>query len=162
MELIQFHDSAHVLPAELCAAHDPDFHASPNCNSAGANTDRTDMLRSAFRSFSPLRLERRPPRPRDGGAISTPDVAEADQSATHAAMAELGENERAIVDALDEPALVVEGSIVRLANTPARKLLGSRMEGRDVRLAIRHPQALELILAHGSGEIDVTGIVEPG
>jgi two-component system phosphate regulon sensor histidine kinase PhoR len=67
-----------------------------------------------------------------------------------------------MVDALDEPALVVEGSIVRLANAPARKVLGSRMEGRDVRLAIRHPQALELILAHGSGEIDATGIVEPG
>jgi two-component system phosphate regulon sensor histidine kinase PhoR len=77
-------------------------------------------------------------------------------------MAVLGDNERALVDALDEPALVVEGSIVRLANAPARKLLGSRIEGRDVRLAIRHPQALELILAHGSGEIDATGIVEPG
>jgi two-component system phosphate regulon sensor histidine kinase PhoR len=77
-------------------------------------------------------------------------------------MADLGQNERALVDALDEPALVVEGSIVRLANGPARKLLGTRMEGRDVRLAIRHPQALELILAHGSGEIDATGIVEPG
>jgi two-component system phosphate regulon sensor histidine kinase PhoR len=36
------------------------------------------------------------------------------------------------------------------------------MEGRDVRLAIRHPQALELILSHGTGEIDATGIVEPG
>jgi two-component system phosphate regulon sensor histidine kinase PhoR len=77
-------------------------------------------------------------------------------------MAELGDNERSLVDALDEPALVVEGSIVRLANGPARKLLGSRIEGRDVRLAIRHPQALELILSHGSGEIDATGIVEPG
>jgi two-component system phosphate regulon sensor histidine kinase PhoR len=31
-----------------------------------------------------------------------------------------------------------------------------------VRLSIRHPQALELILAHGSGEVDATGIVEPG
>src|SRR5438270_9490904 len=32
----------------------------------------------------------------------------------------------------------------------------------DVRLAIRHPQALEMILGHGSGEVDATGIVEPG
>jgi two-component system phosphate regulon sensor histidine kinase PhoR len=51
---------------------------------------------------------------------------------------------------------------VRFANAAARKLLGGRIEGRDVRLAIRHPQALELILSHGSGEIDATGIVEPG
>ena len=42
------------------------------------------------------------------------------------------------------------------------KLLGGRIEGRDIRLAIRHPQALERILAHAAGEIDVTGIAEPG
>ena len=120
------------------------------------------MLRSAFRSFSPLRHERRPPRPADEGGSSPPDVADADQSATQPAVATVGENERALVDALDEPALVVERSIVRLANAHARKLLGPRIESRDVRLAIRHPQALELILAHGSGEVDATGIVEPG
>jgi len=89
-------------------------------------------------------------------------VADADQSATQPAVASVSEREQALVDALDEPALVVERSIVRLANAHARNLLGSRIEGRDVRLAIRHPQALELILAHGSGEVDATGIVEPG
>jgi two-component system phosphate regulon sensor histidine kinase PhoR len=70
--------------------------------------------------------------------------------------------ERALVDALDEPSLVVQGGIIRLANPPARILLGSRIEGRDVRLAIRHPQALDRILEHGFGEIDVTGIAEAG
>jgi two-component system phosphate regulon sensor histidine kinase PhoR len=77
-------------------------------------------------------------------------------------MAFFGNNERALVDAFDEPALIVVGSIVRLANAPAHTLLGARIEGRDVRLSIRHPQALDLILAHGSGEVDATGIVEPG
>jgi two-component system phosphate regulon sensor histidine kinase PhoR len=77
-------------------------------------------------------------------------------------MAVVSEHERALVDALDEPALVVERSMVRLANAQAQKLLGARIEGRDVRLAIRHPQALELILANSGGEIDATGIVEPG
>ncbi|HEX6741986.1 MAG TPA: ATP-binding protein [Sphingomicrobium sp.] len=67
-----------------------------------------------------------------------------------------------MIDALDEPALIVEGSIVRLANAPAIGLLGDAIEGRDIRLAIRHPQALERILAHQSGEIDVTGIAELG
>jgi two-component system, OmpR family, phosphate regulon sensor histidine kinase PhoR len=70
--------------------------------------------------------------------------------------------ERDLVDALDEPALVVEGSVVRLANDPARNLLGSEIEGRDLRLAIRHPQALERILSLSAGEVDVTGIAEPG
>jgi len=69
---------------------------------------------------------------------------------------------RALVDALDEPALVVEGSVVRLANDPARALLGGFIEGRDLRLAIRHPQALDRILSLSPGELDVTGIAEPG
>jgi two-component system, OmpR family, phosphate regulon sensor histidine kinase PhoR len=77
-------------------------------------------------------------------------------------MVMLGDKERALVNALDEPSLVVEGSIVRFANAAARRLLGARIEGRDVRLAIRHPQALELILSHGTGEIEATGIVQPG
>lgn len=77
-------------------------------------------------------------------------------------MVSLGANERNLVDALDEPALVVERGIVHFANSAARALLGDRIEGRDVRLAIRHPQALELILAHQSGDVDATGIVEPG
>jgi two-component system phosphate regulon sensor histidine kinase PhoR len=69
---------------------------------------------------------------------------------------------RTLVDALDEPALIVEGSTVRIANGTARKLFGARIEGRDVRLAIRHPQALERILGHKPGEIDATGIAELG
>ena len=77
-------------------------------------------------------------------------------------MAELGDYARALVDALDEPALVVERSSVRLANAQARRLLGTGIEGRDVRLAIRHPQALEVILGNRSGEVEATGIVEPG
>jgi two-component system phosphate regulon sensor histidine kinase PhoR len=71
-------------------------------------------------------------------------------------------SERAIVEALDEPALVVQGWIVRMANGPAQRLLGSGIQGRDVRLAIRHPQALERILAHRSGDVEVTGIGEIG
>jgi two-component system phosphate regulon sensor histidine kinase PhoR len=77
-------------------------------------------------------------------------------------MAVIGSSERALVDALDEPALLVEGSIVRLANPPARALLGSAIEGRDLRLAIRHPQALEHILARRDADVDATGIVDPG
>jgi two-component system phosphate regulon sensor histidine kinase PhoR len=98
----------------------------------------------------------------DEGGSSTADVADADQSATQPVMALPADSARALVDALDEPALVVERGIVHLANGRAQKLLGARIEGRDVRLAIRHPQVLELILAHGSGEVDATGIVEPG
>ena len=89
-------------------------------------------------------------------------MADGDQSATDAVMVSWSPLERAAVDALDEPALVVQGYTVRIANVAARGLLGRGIEGRDIRLAIRHPQALEKILAHRSGEIDVTGIGELG
>ncbi|HEX6661102.1 MAG TPA: ATP-binding protein [Sphingomicrobium sp.] len=77
-------------------------------------------------------------------------------------MASNDANARSLVDALEEPTMVVRGHIVILANPPARALLGDRVEGRDVRLAIRHPQALEHILAGRSGEIDATGVAELG
>jgi len=69
---------------------------------------------------------------------------------------------RSLVDALEEPALVVRGHAVIFANPPARVLLGDRVEGRDVRLAIRHPQALEHILGGRPADIDVIGVAELG
>ena len=84
------------------------------------------------------------------------------QLATHKAVIMPGPSIQSLVDSLEEPALLVERGIVQLANVPARKLLGSGIEGRDVRLAIRHPQALEHILSNRSDDIDVTGIGEVG
>ena len=69
---------------------------------------------------------------------------------------------RPFLDALDEPAMVVERGIVRLANSAARSLLGAAIEGGDVRLAIRHPQALEHILPGETGDVDITGIGQFG
>jgi two-component system phosphate regulon sensor histidine kinase PhoR len=89
-------------------------------------------------------------------------VADSDQSSTTIAVRKFGSAERALVDALEEPALVVDGSIIGIANTAARNLLGAGIEGRDIRLAIRHPQALDLILVQRSGDLDAAGIVDPG
>lgn len=77
-------------------------------------------------------------------------------------MRDYGPDVRALIEALEEPSLIVERGIVALANTPARALFGPRVEGRDVRLAIRHPQALDQILSARSGDLEVTGIAEPG
>lgn len=65
---------------------------------------------------------------------------------------------RSFIEALDEPALILEGSIVAGANRAAQQLLGNQVEGRDVRLAIRHPQALDHILPGLPGEVDIAGI----
>ena len=64
----------------------------------------------------------------------------------------------AILDAIDEPALIVRDQHTIAANRAARAVLGEAMVGRDLRFAIRHPLALDLILAGSKAEIDVVGI----
>ncbi|MEO5971799.1 MAG: ATP-binding protein [Sphingomicrobium sp.] len=73
-------------------------------------------------------------------------------------MASLTPGTRALVEALDEPAMLIEGGRVRLANQAAQRLLGIGIEGSDVRLAIRHPRALERLLPGTPGDIEITGI----
>lgn len=77
-------------------------------------------------------------------------------------MVDLDSSERTLVDALDEPAMIVEGLAVTFANEAAKALFGDAVEGRDVRFAIRHPEALEHILGGRSIDLDVTGIGELG
>ena len=69
---------------------------------------------------------------------------------------------RELLNALGEPALLLEGGLVQLANQSATNLLGGAIEGSDVRLAIRHPQALEFVLKGDPGEIDFTGVGDFG
>ena len=89
-------------------------------------------------------------------------MATASEWATGAAMPASTPTARSLVDALEEAALIVDGRVVTVANPPARALLGRGIEGRDVRLAIRHPQPLEHILAGRDGDVEVTGIGELG
>ena len=67
-----------------------------------------------------------------------------------------------LLDALDEPALLIEAGIIRLANPAARALLGRAIEGGDIRIAIRHPRALEFVLARRPGDLEISGIGEIG
>ncbi|HMI40846.1 MAG TPA: histidine kinase dimerization/phospho-acceptor domain-containing protein, partial [Sphingomicrobium sp.] len=65
---------------------------------------------------------------------------------------------RALLDAIEEPALLVTDQRITAANQSARDLLGARIEGSDVRLAIRHPEALEHILAGKPGKVALVGL----
>jgi len=90
------------------------------------------------------------------GATAASDVAATVQFATDVRMASNEASARALIDALEDPTLIVRGHIVAFANAAARRLLGAGVEGRDVRLAIRHPQALDQILAARSADVEVT------
>ena len=68
---------------------------------------------------------------------------------------------RSLISALDEPALIVEGARTVAANEAARALLGQRIEGADVRLAIRHPAALRTILSEDAAELELVGVGSP-
>jgi two-component system phosphate regulon sensor histidine kinase PhoR len=63
-----------------------------------------------------------------------------------------------VLDGIDEPALVVTRGRVTAANRAARQLLGSQLVDRDVRLTIRHPLALDTIMAGRHAEIELVGI----
>ena len=64
----------------------------------------------------------------------------------------------ALIEALDEPALIVEGGRTVAANAAARNLFGSSITGRDLRFAIRHPQALQAILAGKHRDLALIGL----
>ena len=64
----------------------------------------------------------------------------------------------ALIDALDEPALIVEDGQTLAANAAARTLFGKAIVGRDLRLAIRHPQALQAILAGEHRDLALVGL----
>lgn len=72
-----------------------------------------------------------------------------------------------LMDAIDEPALVVSGRRVARANPAALALLGDHIVGQDVRLAIRHPAAAERLIGEGPADdgdartaLDLVGIGE--
>ena len=58
----------------------------------------------------------------------------------------------ALLDAIEEPALILEDERVAAANARALDVLGERIVGRDVRFVLRHPEALDLILPGRGGE----------
>ncbi|HVF37412.1 MAG TPA: ATP-binding protein [Sphingomicrobium sp.] len=65
---------------------------------------------------------------------------------------------QAILDAIEEPTLLVASGRVEAANRPACSLLGGAIAGRDLRFAIRHPLGLDTILKEEPAEVELIGI----
>ena len=63
-----------------------------------------------------------------------------------------------LIEAVDEPALIVAGGRTLAANSAARALFGKAIVGHDVRFAIRHPQALRAILDGQQRDLALVGL----
>lgn len=69
------------------------------------------------------------------------------------------DNMQTLLTALDDPALHLRDGRVACANQPALMLLGGHIIGVDVKIAIRHPAAADILSApHLGGVVEVTGL----
>ena len=67
-----------------------------------------------------------------------------------------------LIEAIDDPLLVVDGRRVTMANAAAHALLGEHIVGEDLRTAIRHPAAAPLAEEASDTTIALSGIGAPG
>ena len=67
-----------------------------------------------------------------------------------------------LLEALPEPSLVVASGLILKSNAAARAVLGDAIDGRDVRLVLRQPAAVERLIhnAPERGEVELIGLGE--
>jgi len=70
----------------------------------------------------------------------------------------MASNDTDLLEHLQTPAMIVAKGQVTFANQAARTLLGAHIVGQDVRIAIRDPGAIELILDANGGTATVSGL----
>jgi len=70
----------------------------------------------------------------------------------------MASNDTDLLEHLQTPAMIVAKGQVTFANQAARTLLGAHIVGQDVRIAIRDPDAIELILDANGGTVTVSGL----
>jgi two-component system, OmpR family, phosphate regulon sensor histidine kinase PhoR len=73
-----------------------------------------------------------------------------------------GETHNQILDLMMRPALLVADHKIEHANPAAQAMLGTHIEGQDVRLALRHPDVVGLIMGNNPGSVKISGLSTPG
>ena len=74
----------------------------------------------------------------------------------------MAHNDPSLLELVDTPILTVRDGRVQSANARAQMLLGDHSIGKDVRLMIRNPDALDVIAADTGGRITLHGLSVPG
>lgn len=67
-----------------------------------------------------------------------------------------------LLDLLDTPALLLRGGRIAHANPAAISLFGAHVRGQDIRLALRHPDVVALVMSGKNGSVKVTGLSTSG
>lgn len=66
------------------------------------------------------------------------------------------------IEPLGESVLLLDRDRIVVANRAARKSLGGHIVGQDVRLALRHPQAIEALANENAGPVTIQGLLGAG
>ncbi len=92
-------------------------------------------------------------------------VSAADQDAPAERQIRSADEFAILIEAMPNPLLLVERGRVAQCNAAALALLGAHIRGQDVRLAVRHPAAIDLMKRArpetGAARVDVAGIRAP-
>jgi two-component system, OmpR family, phosphate regulon sensor histidine kinase PhoR len=67
-----------------------------------------------------------------------------------------------ILDHIDVPALLIKDEQVSYANAAARMLLGNHIDGQNIRIALRIPDAVRLISSDAGGRVKLDGLSVAG
>jgi two-component system phosphate regulon sensor histidine kinase PhoR len=71
------------------------------------------------------------------------------------------EGMRDLIEHTGLPMLVLDGERIIVANAAAREILGTHLIGQDARVALRHPEAVELLARQGGGSAAIQGLTGP-
>lgn len=66
------------------------------------------------------------------------------------------------IEPLGESVLLLDRDRIVVANRAARKSLGGHIVGQDVRLALRHPQAIAVLANENAGPVTIPGLLGAG
>ena len=67
-----------------------------------------------------------------------------------------------LLDLMARPALLVNDGRITHANPVAHRMLGAHIDGQDIRLALRQPEAVALVLGNNSGHVRISGLSTSG
>ena len=66
-----------------------------------------------------------------------------------------------LIEHTGQPMLVLDGDRIIVANAAARETLGAHVIGQDARVALRHPEAVELLSRQSGGSAGIQGLTGP-